>query len=138
MFGKVRIRKYQRGLWLRHGDFHRLLGPGTYRFWSKLWSLTRDQVEVVSTLATKFQHPLLDLMIADERIRDELLIVDLNDAERALVWKDDRLFAVLGAGRHAFWRSPYALNVETFSIGAPRFEHPRLAAILQHPEATKF
>ncbi len=129
MFGKIRIRRFERGLWFRHGDFRGLLAPGVHRFWSRLWSLTRDVVEIVSTLSTKLEHPLLDLMIEDDNVRDALMIVDLNDHERALVWKDDRLAYILGPGRHAFWRSPAALSVETYDINDFRLEHPRLETI---------
>ncbi len=128
MFGKIRIRKFERGLWFRHGDFRGLLGSGAHRFWSRLWSM-RDKVEIVSTLNTKFEHPLLDVMIADDDVRDALMIVDLNDNERALLWKDDRLAYVLGPGRHAFWRSPASLSVETYDINDFRLEHPRLETI---------
>src|SRR5512136_3114323 len=96
MFGKVRIRKHERGLWFRHGDFKRLLAPGTYRLWGRLWSLSRDTVEIVSTLQTRFAHPLLDVLIGNDEVRDALMLVDLADAERALLWKDGRLACILG------------------------------------------
>ncbi len=138
MFGKVRIHKQERGLWFRHGDFHRLLAPGTYRLWSRLWSLTRDAVQVVNTLDTRFAHPLLDVLVDSQGVRDALLVVDLKDTERALVWKDGRLAAILGPGRHAFWRTPYALSVETFNVSDFRFEHPRVETVVAHPDAPKW
>jgi regulator of protease activity HflC (stomatin/prohibitin superfamily) len=113
---KVRIRQHERGLWFRHGDFRRLLEPGAHRFWCPLWSCRRDRVEVASTLATRFEHPLLDVMLAHTHVRDSLHVVDLTDVERALVWKDERLAYVLGPGRHAFWKTPYRLYVETFRV----------------------
>src|SRR2546421_6367934 len=33
MFKKIHIRKHERGLWFRKGDFHRLLMPGSYFIW---------------------------------------------------------------------------------------------------------
>jgi len=138
MFGKVRIKRHERGLWFRHGDFRRLLGPGAYWMISRLWRPLRDRVQIVSTLETRFVHPLLDVLVERDEIRDALLIVDLNDGERALVWKDDRLAHVLGPGRHAFWREPYALDVETYDVKDLRFEHPRLAAIVQNRESGRY
>lgn len=129
MFGKIRIRKHERGLWFRYGDFHKLLGPGTYRFLSRLWSRSRDRVEIVNTLDTKFEHALLDLMAAEDAVRDELMMLDLNDNERALVWKNDRLAYIVGPGRHAFWRSPYELNVESYDINDFRLDHARIETI---------
>ena len=63
-------------------------------------------------------------------MRERLLIVDLAEDQRALVWRDDRLFDVVGPGRHAYWKQPFALRVETFRESDLRFEHPRLNAVL--------
>jgi regulator of protease activity HflC (stomatin/prohibitin superfamily) len=134
----VRIRKHERGLWFRHGDFRSLLMPGKYRFWSKLLFPLRDRVEVFNMLDCKFEHVLLDVLAKHDEVRDALNIVELGDAERALVWRDDRLTYIVGPGRHAFWREPYDLTVEVHNVDAVRFEHPRLATILQHPQAVRF
>jgi len=130
MFGLVRIRKHERGLWFRHGDFHGLLKPGKYRLWSRLWSRTRDRVEVITTLVTKFVHPLADVLLEEPALREELTVVDLNDEQRALVWRDERLAFCLGTGRHAFWRTPYTLRVEVFDTRKFRFEHDQIEAVL--------
>ena len=137
---KIRVRKHERGLWFRHGEFRALLEPGVYCFAGRLLGGRRDQVTLASTLSTRFEHPLLDTMLAQPQVRDSLHVVDLNDVERALVWKDERLAYVLGPGRHAFWKEPYRLYVETFHIqnGGFRFEHPRLAVVLQHPDAGRW
>ena len=125
MFKKIHIRKHERGLWFRKGDFHRLLAPGTWFVW-------RGNVQIVDTLKVRFEHPLLEQLVREEELKSALLIIDLTDTERALVWKDARLFAILGPGRHAFWDTPHRLAIETCDISAFRFEHPRLATILQH------
>ncbi len=138
MFGLVRIRKHERGLWFRHGDFHGLLEPGKYRLWSRLWSRVRDRVEIMDTLHTRFEHPLADVLVTQPALQRELTVVDLSDHERAIVWKDDRIACVLGPGRHAFWKTPYALTVERFDVDAFEFEHPRVEAILAHPDAAKW
>jgi hypothetical protein len=100
----------------------------------------RDRFLVVSMLSTRFRHSLLDTMLAHVHVRDSLHVVDLTDVERALVWKDERLAYVLGPGRHAFWKTPYRLYVETFHLhdGGFHFRHPRLSVVLQHPDAPRF
>ncbi|MGE0480999.1 MAG: slipin family protein [Phycisphaerae bacterium] len=128
----VRIKLHERGLWFRHGDFRRILAPGKYRFWTRLFS-KRDQVEVMSTLEPRLIHPLLDVIVAHADAERALLVVALGDGERALVWKDDRLACVLGPGRHAFWRTAHRLHVEKFVAGAGRFEHPQRDALLTLP-----
>ena len=90
-------RRTQRGLWFRHGEFQRVLAPGRYRIpcWLRA---RRDEVQVVSTLATRFEHPLLDVLLTHNEVRDHLLVVDNNDAERALVWRDERHRVRAGPG----------------------------------------
>lgn len=134
----VRITQHQRGLAFRYGDFRGLLGPGTYRLWSRLFSRKRSTIEVIDTLETRFEHKLLDVLLQHADMREALEVVELADNERALVWKDGRLLAVLGPGRHAFWKTPYSLRVERFDAGALRFEHKQLDAVLAHPESRRY
>ncbi len=138
MFNKVHIKTHERGLLFRDGDFVRPLEPGTHRglFWP--WMDGRVKVEVADTLKTRFDHALLEVLIRDERLRDELEIVDLADTERALVWKDQRLFQIVGPGRHAYWKRPAMIQVERFDVQAFRFAHPKLASILTHADALKW
>lgn len=136
LFTTTRVKAHERGLWLRHGEFRALLGPGTYRV--PAWHAGRDTIQVVSTLATRFDHPLLDVLVTHADLRDHLLVVDNNDTERALVWRDDRLAYVLGPGRFAFWTVPYRLNVERFDVRTFRFEHPRLQSVLAHSDAGRW
>jgi regulator of protease activity HflC (stomatin/prohibitin superfamily) len=138
MFTTIHIKKHERGLWFRRGDFHQLLFPGTYRLWNLPWSFGSTKVEVIDLLKTRFEHPLLDVLIDDPRVRQSLIVVDLTDDERALVWRNGRLLHILGPGRHAYWKLPHAVTVETFDVKPFRFDHAKLAAILQHPDATKY
>ncbi len=136
-YRKYQIAKHERGLCYRNKDFDALLAPGTHRipFWSLLTN--RKTVQIVNTLVTKFEHPLLDIIVRDERVRDELMVLDLGDTERALVWKNDRLTYVLGPGRHAFWRAPADITVEQHDVSEFRLEHRRLETVLAHAEARK-
>jgi regulator of protease activity HflC (stomatin/prohibitin superfamily) len=138
MFTIVHVRKHQRALWFRHGDFHRLLHPGDHFVWTGLFNGDRDKFELADTLKTRFEHPMLDVLVDEPELRQELIVVDLCDAERALVWRDERLMTLLGPGRHAFWMAPARVQVERFRVEAFRFEHPRMQAILAHPFAQAF
>ena len=138
MLVRKRVRNFERGLWFRDGDFHRLLGPGAYRLWSRLWSSTRDRLEIVNTLETCFEHEMLDVLLADPEVRAALEVIDLRDTQRALLWKDGRLEEILGPGRHAFWREPYKLEVEVFDIDDLRFEHKQLETIVARTDAKAY
>lgn len=131
----VRVHQHERGLHFRHGDFRRLLAPGKHRLWGRLLGRKRSTAEVISLLATKFEHPLLDILVTHADLERALLVVDLRDHERALIWKDNRLAYVIGPGRHAFWRTPYRLHVETFNVQDLWLRHPQLEAIVAHPQA---
>ncbi len=132
----TRIRRHERGLVFRDGDFVGLLEPGRYL---ALWlRLRRRVVQRLSTLAVRFEHDLLDVLVADERIRAALHVLDLDDNQRALVWQDGRLREIVGPGRHAFWRSPYELRFEVFNIDQPRFVHARLDAVLGLPGGSRW
>ena len=138
MFLKTRIQKHQVGLRFRYGDFERVLRPGLYRTVERLWDPDRAKIEVYDRLNTRFQHRMLDLLIEDEELRDELIVVDLAEEERALLWKEGRLASVLGRGRHAFWREPYQLEVERFNVRDFRFQHPKLKAILARSATAEY
>jgi regulator of protease activity HflC (stomatin/prohibitin superfamily) len=136
---KIRIRKHEIGLAFRHGDFVRPLAPGVHWFAEGVWPFTFGRaVQVVDVLATEFAHKKLDVMLASDALRDQLEVVDLSDTQRALVWKDGRLGWILGPGRHAFWKRPYALEVEVFDVAEFELKHPKIEAILGHPGGSRF
>lgn len=131
-----RVRKHERGLLFKHGDFVRLLGPGRYWLWSNLAAPGTETVEVVNTLiGTKFEHKLLEGLVREPSVAQALTVVELTDTQRALVWKDGRLAFVLGPGRHAFWKTEAKLEVELFDVSTVRFEHAKLEAIVANSEA---
>lgn len=138
MFRTVRVNKHQKALWFQNGDFKRLLEPGRRFVWTGPLGLLRCRIERVNVLETRFQHPLLDVLVQDADVKAALRIVNLTDTERALVWKDGRLAYILGPGRHAFWREPYELAVEVFNVEQLRFAHPRSDVVVAHPEANKW
>jgi len=137
-----RIRTFERGLRFRYGDLKSVLRPGTHRLWSRLWSAfiapARDVIEIVSTLQTQFTHALLPVLLENADLRSELEVIDLNDSQRALIWRDGRLYGIVGPGRYAFWKTPYALKIETFDVNSLRFTHERIEAILQHSDAARW
>jgi regulator of protease activity HflC (stomatin/prohibitin superfamily) len=133
VLGTVHIRQHERGLLFDRGDFVRVLRPGRHY----LLGLSK-RVEVVDTLKTRFEHTLLDVLVKHEDLKRELLVVELTDSQRAIVWKDGRAFAIVGAGRHAFWTSPADVQAQVFDIEPVRFVHPKLQAILQLPEALRY
>lgn len=134
----VRVRNSERGVFLRYGEYARLVGPGAYRLWDRVFSRTRSAIEVFSILDTRLMTPHLELIARDERAVSELEIVRLTDSQRALVWKDGRLAYIVGPGLSAFWKNAGKLEVQVFDVGELQFTSPRLDAVLSHPEARAF
>lgn len=133
----VRIRKQELGLWFRHGDLHRVLDPGVHTIWS-IPGFDANSVEIVDTLRPRFAHERLEALARDEKLSDRLMVVDLQDDERALVWFDGRLGAIVGKGLHAFWNSGVSVEVERYSVNDARFEHPKLESVLNFPGGVQY
>jgi hypothetical protein len=135
---KVRIKQHERGLWFRHGDFKGLLKPGEYLFWSRLVGSKRDTVEVVNTLAMKFEHRAVGDARAESRAARGAggRGADPDSASAGLEgW--------VGSARA--WRGPDCLlegvgriQVEVFDSAEVRFSHSKLEAVLAHPSASAF
>ncbi|MEZ4524670.1 MAG: hypothetical protein R2941_01960 [Desulfobacterales bacterium] len=67
-------------------------------------SFCKTRADVVSQRAPWLVHSDLDMIIRKDALKDQALVLDLKDYERALVWIDGRFAKVLGAGRkYALW-----------------------------------
>ena len=132
---KIHIRKTELELWFRNGDLKGVLPPGAW-FMPGRW-IGRDQVEVVSTLNTEVQHPMLDALLLEDAFLAHVIVYDVKDDERAIYWRDGRVAEVLGPGRHVFWKQPRKVEVEVVSTESVRFEHAQLDAILTAPGAAE-
>lgn len=135
----VRVRRHERGLLFLNGDFARMLSPGVYRFWDRLLSESRAHVDTVSLLQPRFEHKLLDVVLQDPSLRDQLIVFDLAQTQRALVWVGERLHAIHGPGKYAYWNAPPAaasVRVEFVDAADLRFVHPKRDSVVEHPHAS--
>jgi len=131
MLTRIYIRKNELGLVLLRGDFETLLQPGFHWIWRQ-----NRQVQVIDRTESQWRDPNLEERVLESELKEQLHILDLKDDERALVWRNGRLFCMLPPGLHAFWRAPHQIQIERFSISENRiFEHAQIDAILQLPEA---
>ena len=131
---RTHIKKNELGLLFRRGDFVRVLEPGDW-FLPGLW-FGRDTLESLNVLEPRFRHPLLDLLVRQEDLADHLEVLDLAENERALVWRDGRLFDFVGAGLFAYWKQRRPLRIEKFSTHDLKLQHAQLDAVLDHPAAS--
>ena len=125
---RFKVREHERGLLFRDREFERVLGPGRHWVWDPLFKV---HVDVVSVRDVWLDHKDLDVIAKSGALGREARVVDLKDHERAVVWVDGRIEAVLKPGLYALWTVFHDVRVETFDARAVRFEHADLAAIAQ-------
>jgi regulator of protease activity HflC (stomatin/prohibitin superfamily) len=122
---RFKIREHERGLLFRDREFERVLHPGAHWVWDPL---RKVRVDVLSVREVWLDHKDLDVVAKSRALGDEAVIVDLKDSERAVVWVDGRIEAVLKPGLYALWTVFHDVKVETFGV---RFDNADLAAIVQ-------
>lgn len=125
---RFKVREHERGLLFRDREFKRVLGPGRHWVWDLLFKV---HVDVVSVRDVWLGHKDLDVIAKSGALGVEARVVDLEDHERAIVWVDGRIEAVLKPGLYALWTVFHDVRVETFDARALRFEHADLVAIAQ-------
>jgi regulator of protease activity HflC (stomatin/prohibitin superfamily) len=125
---RFKVREHERGLMFRDREFKGVLRPGRYWMWDPL---DKVRVDVASVREVWLNHKDLDVVAKSGALADEAAVVDLKDNERAVVWVDGRLEAVLKPGLYALWTVFHKVKVETFDARSVRFDHADLASIVQ-------
>jgi len=124
---KFIVRKHERGLLYKDGDFVRFLAPGTYRF---VDPRGRYAVERFELTRPAFEHRLVDYLIEAERDEVDRLfeVVVTGLSEVAVVYHNERVAAVLGpAERKLYWKGIVTIRVERFELDAGARVDPRVA-----------
>jgi regulator of protease activity HflC (stomatin/prohibitin superfamily) len=123
---RVKVRAHERGLLFRDRVFARVLRPGVHWLFDPL---RKVRVDLVSVRDTWLAHPDLDVIVKSGALGDDARVVDLKDHERAIVWIDGRVAAVLRPDLYALWTVFHEVRVEVVDARPLRFEHPELAVI---------
>ncbi|MCP4347943.1 MAG: slipin family protein [Desulfobacterales bacterium] len=76
-------------------------------------------------------HDDLDVIAKSGTLKDDAVVLDLKDYERALVWIDSRFARVLGPGQYAVWKSVRDIRYEIVDARQVRFEHPDINVIMK-------
>jgi regulator of protease activity HflC (stomatin/prohibitin superfamily) len=113
---RITIAQYERGLKFRNRSFEAVLEPGVHWLFDPF---NRTEVKVYDIAVPEFEHPRVDVLIADARalIERHVIIVELGDREVGLVYKNERLVSVLPPGkRQLYWRGPVSVRVDVKDI----------------------
>ena len=130
MLKRVTVKKNERGLLLRNGDFERVLQPGAHWLFSPIDAL---RVEVFGLEQPAFTHGLADYFLASEPdvVNAEFVRVELNEHQVGLRTENGALVEVLApATRRLYWKALADVQVETIDIGQSAELPPALTARL--------
>ncbi|MRD48933.1 slipin family protein [Caenimonas koreensis DSM 17982] len=127
-FKRVTIRKNERGMLLRNGDFERILGPGTHVLASLVDKLT---VEKFALEQPAFTHTIADYLLASEPavVAEHFVRVELSETQAGLRCENGVLVEILPpATRRLYWRGVVDVRVDVVDIAGD----PQLPDELAH------
>ena len=134
MFRKFKIGNHERGFLFCDKEFKAMLQPGRHWVFDPLFKV---RVDVVSVRDAWLRHKDLDVIARAGALNDQALVVDLKDAQRALVWIDGRFAAVLKPGLYALWTVFHEVKVEVVDVVDPRFQRKDLAIVAAGKDAAE-
>lgn len=113
---RVTVKKNERGLLLRNGDFERVLQPGTHWLYG---GFDRLRVETFALEQPLFVHGLADYLMAKEPevVAAEFLRVELSETQVGLRYENGVLAEVLApATRRLYWKGLVDVRVDVIDI----------------------
>ena len=115
---RVTVKKNERGLLLRNGDFERVLQPGTHWLVAPIDSL---RVDLFALEAPAFTHGLADYLMAKEPgvVAAEFVRVELSENQVGLRSENGVLVELLApATRRLYWKGLVDVKLEVIDIAA--------------------
>jgi len=115
-FNRITIKKNERALLLRNGDFEQLLGAGKHWVFS---GFDKIQLQRFALTEPAFEHELVDYFLAQEPelVEREFVHVSLGETEVGLRLEDGVLVQILPpATRKLYWRGLRAQRVDVIDV----------------------
>lgn len=102
MFKKVIVKADERGLLFKKGSYVKHLQPGVYR----LAPFSDDEIVLLNvTKPFVVQGKDLNLFLQDERLLEEITVINVQDHEYVLHYEDGKFVSLMTAGKYAFWNA---------------------------------
>lgn len=130
---RVEVNPGHRCILWQSGRAVAFLGPGRHVYWKSEAEFSKTTVADAQPLLPEQFTAALDSPGAAEHLEE----VVLESNERAVLWVEGKVSALLGPGRRAFWKSSDRIRLERFVAEQIEFAHPRLAQIGEAPGAEK-
>jgi regulator of protease activity HflC (stomatin/prohibitin superfamily) len=129
-FKRITVKKNERALLLRNGDFERVLRPGRHWLFDGFDAL---RVEVFALEQSAFTHGLADYLMAQEPavVAAEFVAVTLSETQVGLRRENGVLVEVLApATRRLYWKGLADVAVEVIDISASADVPAEVAGLL--------
>ena len=120
---RITIAQHERGLLFRNRSFVAILEPGVRWVFDPL---RRSEIEIRDLTVPEFEHPRIDFLLeaAARSIVAHFLVIELQDREVGVVYRNGRIAGVLAPGkRQLYWRGPTEVQVVKYDI-SKEFEIP--------------
>ena len=127
---KILVRKHERALMFKKGDFVRFLAPGSYWVFDPLNRVTVERFDI--TVAA-FEHRLADFLMKAyaEEVKELFEVVETGANEVAVIFENRRPRDVIGPDRRApYWKGVVDLRVQLIDISEDYVVEPRIAKAL--------
>jgi hypothetical protein len=121
------VRKHERGILLRNGDFERFLAPAVYRF---VDPRRRLEVERFDLTQPAFEHRLVDYLVRcqPEAVEDHFLTVETGAGQIAVIYRNGHPWTFVGPERRAlFWKGVVRVTAELIDVATNLLVPRRIA-----------
>ncbi len=133
MWKRQVVKKNERALLMREGDFVKVLEPGVFRAF--------DPFKRLSVQTARLDAPLADAALADylrhdapDVLAQHFVAMDLADDEAGLRYEDDVLVEILPPGtRRLYWRGPIAHRLARVDLAQDSMLPAALAQRIAQP-----
>lgn len=130
LYIKYVVRKFERALLYKDGDFHAFLAPGTYRYLTLNTAYTLERYDITKP---EFNHRLCDFLMGSEAklVSEVFDVVETGANEVALVYINDQVSAVIGpAARKMYFKGFVKFKVELYDLNVGLAVDKRIARLL--------
>jgi hypothetical protein len=110
------VRKHERGMLFRNGDFERFLAPAVYRFFDPQQRVSVERFDLSQPL---FEHRLVDYLVRwqPEAVEDLFRTVETGPGQIAIVYRNGHPWTFVPPERRAlFWRGVVRITTELVDV----------------------
>lgn len=110
------VRKHERGILLRNGDFERFLAPAVYRFFDPHARLSVERFDLTQP---NFEHPLVDYLVRwqPEAVEDLFRTVETGAGQIAVIYRNGHPWTFVPPERRAlFWKGVVRVTAELIDV----------------------